>query len=282
MQTLFPRTEVEGVSLPRMLIGTNWMMGYSHRSASADMLIRQKNRNAQAVSEIIEAFLESGVNAIMGCISQEEALQNGIKLAEDHTGKGVIRIDTPNINVNDTPEGRREAEKRIRLVKEGGAAFCMPHHSAVEQLVNKNTQTIDRLPDYLQMIRENGMIPGLSAHMPELIVYSDENEYDVQTYVQIFNCMGFLMQVEIEYIHKVIMDAQKPVMTIKPMAAGRVSPVVGLTFSYAALRDCDMVTVGCMTPQEAREDIEIALAVLERRSPDIEGRGSPSKTSVMK
>ncbi len=278
----FPRTQVEGISLPRMLIGTNWMMGYSHKSASADAFICQKNKNAQAVADIIEAFLESGINAIMGCISQEETLQKGIKIAEDRTGKGVIRIDTPFIDVSNSAESRREAEKRIKLVKESGAVFCMPHHSVVEQLVNKHTQTIDRLPDYLKMIRDHDMIPGLSAHMPELIVYSDENEYDVQTYVQIFNCMGFLMQVEIEYIHKVITEAKKPVMTIKPMAAGRVSPFVGLTFSYAALRDCDMVTVGCMTPQEAREDVEIALAVIERRSPDIEGRASPIKTSIMK
>ena len=27
------------------------------------------------------------------------------------------------------------------------------------------------------------MVPGLSAHMPELIIYSDENDNDVQTYV---------------------------------------------------------------------------------------------------
>jgi len=282
MQKQFPRTAVEGVSLPRMLIGTNWMMGYSHKSASADAYIRHNNQNPQAVAAIIEAFMESGVDAIMGCISQEESLINGIKLAEEHTGKGVIRIDTPIINMNDTPEGRRDAEKRIKLVKDGGAAFCMPHHSCVEQLVNKHTETIDRLPDYLTMIRDNGMIPGLSAHMPELIVYSDANEYDVQTYIQIFNCLGFLMQVEIEYIHRVITNAEKPVMTIKPMAAGRVSPFVGLTFSYGALRDCDMVTVGCMTPEEAREDAEIGMAVLERRSPDIEGRNSPVKTSIIK
>lgn len=282
MHNLFPRTQVEGVSLPRMLIGTNWLMGYSHKSACADAYIRQNNRNPQAVADIIEAFLDSGVDAIMGCISQEEPLKNGIKLAEDRTGKGVIRIDTPNIDVSDTPEGRREAEKRIKLVKESGAVFCMPHHSAAEQLVCKRTETIDRLPDYLKMIRDNDMIPGLSAHMPELIVYSDNNEYDVQTYIQIFNCMGFLMQMEIEYIHKVIIQAKKPVMTIKPMAAGRVSPFVGLTFSYAALRECDMVTVGCMTPQEAREDVEFGLAAIERRPPDIEGRASPVKTSIMK
>jgi hypothetical protein len=108
------------------------------------------------------------------------------------------------------------------------------------------------------------------------------NNYDVETYIQIYNCMGFLMQVEIEYIHKVIWNAKKPVMTIKPMAAGRVSPFVGLTFVWHTIRPCDMVTVGCLTPYEAEEDIEISLAALENRPPDLEGRGSPVKTEIMK
>ena len=72
---------------------------------------------------------------------------------------------------------------------------------------------MDRLPDYLAMIREAGMVPGLSAHMPEVIQYADKNEYDVETYIQIYNCMGFLMQVEIESVIKVIHNAKKPVIT---------------------------------------------------------------------
>jgi len=94
--------------------------------------------------------------------------------------------------------------------------------------------------------------------------------------------MGFLMQVEIEYIYNVIWSAKKPVMTIKPMAAGRVTPFVGITFAYAALRPCDMVTVGCFQPDEVHEDVEIGLAAIERRKPDLEGRSSPSKTAIMK
>jgi hypothetical protein len=90
------------------------------------------------------------------------------------------------------------------------------------------------------------------------------------------------MQVEVEYIHSVIWSAKKPVMTIKPMAAGRLSPFVGLTFSFATVRPCDMVTVGCLTPQEAAEDIEIGLAALERRPPNLAGRDSPNKTPIMK
>jgi len=55
-----------------------------------------------------------------------------------------------------------------------------------------------------------------------------------------------------------------------------------LTFSWHTIRPCDMVTVGCLTPDEAREDIEISLAALESRRPDLEGRSSPKKTDIMK
>ena len=267
--TAFPRTEVGGVSLPRMLIGCNWMMGFGHSTPANDRRIIDSNCNRDAVAGIIEAFLAYDINAVLGPASRYDALVEGVKLAEDRTGKEVILIDTPLLNVDDTPEGRREAESEIKRCRERGVRFCFPHQYSAEQLVNKHKQTIERLPDYLAMIRDHGMIPGLSAHMPELIIYSDAQGYDVETYIQIYNCLGFLMQVEIEYIHGVIMAAQKPVMTIKPMAAGRVTPFVGLTFSYATIRPQDMVAVGCFTPAEAHEDVEIALAALERRPPKI-------------
>ena len=280
-EKIFPRTSVAGVSMPRMLIGTNWMLGYSHTSVAADDYIVNKVKNRDAIADIVEAFLEYGIDAIMGPLSNCDPVMDGVSLAEQRTGKKVIRVDTPIINVDDNAGARKETEAIITKSRTTGCTFCLPHHSSVEQLVCKNKRSIERLPDYLKMIRDNGLIPGLSAHMPELIVFSDEQGYDVETYIQIFNCMGFLMQVEIEYIHKVICSARKPVMTIKPMAAGRCSPFVGLTFAYAALREKDMVTVGCMTPAEAHEDVEIGLAAIERRQPDIEGRKSPNKTAAM-
>jgi len=280
-KTSFPRTTVAGISLPRMLIGTNWILGWSHKSQSADDYVVARNRNKEAIADIIEAFLGHNIDAIMAPVAQHPVVADGAKLAEDRTGKKVILIDTPVINVDDTPEARREAEATIKSCRDIGATFCLPHHSSVEQLVNKNKRIVDRLPDYLSMIREHGMIPGLSAHMPELVVFSDEQNYDVETYIQLYNCLGYMMQVEIEHIHKVIWNAKKPVMTIKSMAAGRVTPFVGLTFSFATLRPCDMVTVGCFTPDEALEDIEIGLAAIERRAPNIEGRSSPSKQAAM-
>ena len=273
---LFPRTTVAGISLSRMIIGTNWMLGWSHTSPAADHQIKSRYHSGEAAIPMLETFLDRGVDTIMGMLQQEKVMQDAVKGAEDKTGKKLIVIDTPILNVDDNEAARREARETIRRSKEAGATFCFLHHSCAEQLVNKNKHQIVRLDDYTDMIRQEGMIPGLSAHMPELILYSDENGYDVETYIQLYNCMGFLMQIEVETIASIIHNAKKPVMTIKPMAAGRVSPFVGLNFVWNTIRECDMVTVGCFHPEEAAEDIEISLAAIERRFPEIGKRSSPN------
>jgi len=276
MDKQFPRTTIAGISMPRMLIGSNWLLGYSHTGAAADKMIRSRNSSKEAILPLFEAYLKYGVDAIMAPISAEPLMSDSIDYAEQKLGKKIIRIDTPVLNVDDTAQGRQEAFDLIRKSQAAGCDFCLIHHASSEQLVNKNKGEIARLPDYLSMIRECGMIPGITAHMPELILYSDANEYDVETYVQILNCAGFMMQVEIESVIRIIHNAKKPVMTIKPMAAGRVTPYVGLTFNWNIIRDCDMITVGAMTADEVHEDIEISFAAFEKRLPDLEGRSSPA------
>ena len=59
---------------------------------------------------------------------------DAMKRTEDRTGKRIIRVDTPVINVDDTPAARREAEAAIAESARIGAIFCLPHHSSVEQL----------------------------------------------------------------------------------------------------------------------------------------------------
>lgn len=279
--TSFPRTQVAGISLPRIIIGTNWVLGYSHTSNSADNMIKNKYAKKEAVAKLMEAYLTYDIDAVMAPMLENPVLLDGIHMAEDRTGKKITLIDTPIINVEDSNTARESARKVFEAGKKNGCDFCLIHHSSAEQLVNKLHGTMDRLPDYLDMIRQNDMIPGLSAHMPELIQYSDENEYDVETYIQIYNCMGFLMQVEIESVSRIIWNAKKPVMTIKSMAAGRVSPYVGVSFSFATLRDCDMVTIGAHMPDEVHEDVEIAMAAIEHRYPNVTSRNSPNKTKVL-
>ena len=95
MEMMFPRTMVGGVSLPRMLIGTNWLVGFSHTSVASDHMITAHHASRESIAEVIEAYLEYGIDAMMGPMGLAPILVDAAKLAEDHTGKKVILIDTP-------------------------------------------------------------------------------------------------------------------------------------------------------------------------------------------
>jgi len=276
----FPRTTVAGVSLPRMLIGTNWLLGWSHRSVSADAQIKERYARPEDFLPVFEAYLSHGIDAVMGPLG-EANFARALDHVQEKLGRKLIIIDTPILNMEDSPQARARCGAYFKWSAAQGSAFCLLHHSCAEQLVSKLHGTMDRLPDYTRMIRDAGMLPGLSCHMPELVLYSDEQGYDVETYIQIYNPLGFLMQVEVEGVARIIHHAKHPVMTIKPMAARRCTPYVGLNFVYNTIRPCDMVTLGAHNAREVHEDVEIALAAIERRWPDLDGRGSPAKQAVL-
>ncbi len=209
-------------------------------------------------------------------------LDDSIKEAEQRTGQRVIRIYTPAFDLSPQPLPANTPECALDECAALGATFCMPHQSVTDALIDRRAGVIRDLGIYTRMIRERGMIPGLSTHMPEAVVYADKMNADIETYIQIYNAAGFLMQVEADWVMRVIHEAKKPVMTIKPLAAGRLLPIVGLAFAWNTIRDRDMVTVGTTTPDEAREVIEISLDLLNRRIPTNELQETRSKKSLVK
>lgn len=277
---LFPRTDVGGLSLPRMIIGTNWFLGWSHQTAAKDEFIRNQ-QNPAKIADILEVYLEAGIDAIMG-MAAHPVLNPAIQETQQRTGKPLLIIDTPELAMS---AGGLDYDATARILdksKAAGAHFLLPHQSSTDAVVDRTTRTIRGMDRVCAMIRERGMIPGLSTHMPETPVYADESGLDVETYIQIYNAAGFLMQVEVDWVHRIIHHSDKPVITIKPMAAGRLSPLVGLAFAWNTIRDQDMITLGALTADEAREDIEISLSILERRIPEIALQRTRSKKSIEK
>jgi hypothetical protein len=273
----FPRTLVGGISLPRLIIGSNWFLGYSHTSLAKDKFIKDF-QTRDRITRILSIFLENGVDAVMAPPSP--MLEQAIMSAEDHTGRAMIRIITPIFNIN--PDGPKDQEPEVMFdaCKKLNATFCMPHQAVTDALLDRREGRIRDLDTYTRMIRARGMIPGLSTHMPETPVYADRQDADVETYIQIYNADGFLMQVEADWVQRIISNAQKPVMTIKPLAAGRLLPIVGLAFAWSTIRSQDMVTVGTTTPDEAREIIDLSLDLLSHEMPDVALQKTRSKLSL--
>ena len=275
----FPRTQIEDLSVPRLIVGTNWFLGYSHTSKAQDRMIVSR-QDRQRIAEVLEVFLNAGVDAIYGVRPESPHLEQAIADAEDRTGRKMIKMGTPHFDLTPTQIAVDCNRKTIEGFAAIGCNVCLPHQATTDALLDRRTRTIREMPMYTKMIREAGMIPGLSTHMPEAVVYADEMDLDVGTYIQIYNADGFLMQVEVDWVHGIILKAKKPVLTIKPLAAGRLLPLVGLAFSWATIRDQDMICIGCLTPDEAKEVIEISLAQLERRPANVELQTTRSKKSL--
>ena len=282
--TAFPRTIVGGVSLSRMVIGTNWFLGFSHTSAAKDSLINS-TMDRKKVADIIEVFLQAGVDTIMGLI-QRPLMHDGIQEAQQRTGKKLHVVSTPGLPLYPKDPGKGldwdETRKLLDTEKKLGAEFCFPHMMTTDALMDRMTRKMRFGPEIMKLIRERGMIPGLSTHMPESIIYADESGLDVETYISLYNSMGFLMQVEVDWIQRVIMGAKKPVMTIKPFAAGQLRPFQALYFVWNTLREQDMVTVGTLTPDEAKEVIDLSMTILSQKQYSGKLQETRSKASIKK
>jgi len=276
-QSEFPRTTVGGVSLPRLLVGTNWFLGWSHTSLAKDNFIKEY-QTCERIAAILSVFLEHGIDAVMGPLSPH--LDDSIQEVEQHTGRKIIRIYTPAFDLGPDPQPADRAETAFDRCAALGATFCLPHQCVIDALIDRRAGVIRDIEQYTKMIRDRGMIPGLSTHMPEAVIYADKMEADIETYIQLYNSAGFLMQVEADWVMKVIREAKKPVMIIKPLAAGRLLPIVGLAFVWNTIRDQDMVTIGTTTPDEAREVIDLSLDLLNRRIPDNALQETRSKKSL--
>jgi hypothetical protein len=273
----FPRTTVGGISLPRLICGSNWMLGYSHTSAAKDRFIKELFNTPEKIADVLQVFARAGCNALMSPLS--DFVYRGIRETEQRTGVPILWIVTP----GDYDHGGMDAWKAsVERAKTMGAAFCFPHQCVTDPRIDRvNRCLAPDLRDCLRVVQDAGLVPGLSSHMPEAITCSDACHAEVETYIQPYNAAGFLCQIETDWLQRIIHSARKPVMTIKPLAAGRLLPVTGLTFAWNTIRACDMVTIGVLNPYEAEEAVEISLACLERRDAEVELQYTRSKSGLV-
>jgi len=165
--------------------------------------------------------------------------------------------------------------------KEMGTTFCLPHQGITDALLDKRAGIVRDLDRHTCLIRERGMVPGVSTHAPETVIYAARQQADVKAYIQIYNAAGFHMPVEVEWAVHIIRHAQEPVLAIEPLTAACLGPAMGLTFVWKTLRDSNLVSVDTTTLKEAEEVISISLAYLARRAPEVQLQVTHSKKALV-
>lgn len=267
-----PVTNIGGLEVSRVLCGTNTFLGYSHFSAAKDEWLRNYF-NVDRMVEVMLKCAEFGVNALVS--PPMDVIQNALEITRKETGKDFHWICTPG---GDDDNALRES---IKWCADRDVKICMPHTCYTDIRLDIKNQEIEGLPAILDYIRECGMIPGLSTHRPEVLTVSQAAGYDVETCILPFNVDGFLCPVETDWVARVINGYKKPIICIKPFAAGRVMPKPGLEFVFRNNKPIDTVCAGFLSPQEAEEDLKIALEILTGMAAEISLTYSRSKQALV-
>ena len=74
--------------------------------------------------------------------------------------------------------------ENIRVLAAAGAMGVYHHGTRTDNLWLAGE--IDKVKDYLQCIRDQGMQVGLATHIPEVIEYAEEQGWDVDFYMACF------------------------------------------------------------------------------------------------
>ena len=268
-----PTTVIEGHEVARFVIGTNWFLGYSHQTAARDKWLR-RYQTVDNIVAVLKVCSAGGMNAL---VAVGDPRMTEAKLRhEEETGQHLTWFITPGGATTD------DLLRNIDDSAELGAEFCLPHVSWTDPRVHAATNTITDYERVAAHIRSCGMIPGLSTHRPETIVVGDRAEYDIATYIQPYNSIGFLCSVETDWVARVITGTPKPVICIKPLGAGRINPITGLSFVYSTVKPTDMVCIGLLCEEEAQEDLDIVHGLLAGERVEAELQYTRSKATLVK
>lgn len=274
MAAKFPHTSIGGIKLSRLLIGSNTFGGYSHMTVARDTWLR-KYFTVERIVDVLEACSARGLNGFVS--GPVEKLHQALRIHEDKTGRKIHWVCTPG-GGNAAPT----IEAEIDWAAEHGADYILPHPCWTDVRLVPDRNEIIGFDEIAKRVRGHGMIPGVSTHRPETVIVCDKRPYDVETYIQILNVIGFLMPVETEWCSRVVREAAHPVICIKPMAAGRVMPSTGFRWTYENCKPVDTVAAGFLSVEEANEDIDVCLEILTGKVHKQELQMTRSKRALVK
>lgn len=245
----FPTTHIEDLEVSRLIIGSNPFFGFSHYSAAKDTWLR-RHFTDDLIIEVLTAASGEGLNAFVSSPSQRAAQL--LRRHEDATGRQIHWIATP--GGADTAE----VMQGVRECAQMGVRICMPHVSWTDSHVIVGERKLPGYEEIAGLTRDLGMMPGLSCHHIETVKAVYDGGYDVATFINPVNSIGFLCSVETDWVVKVIRELPTPVICIKPLAAQRILPPTGLQYVFDSIKPTDTVCIGMASPEEVAEDVALA------------------------
>jgi len=255
----FPTFTIDGVTLPRVICGTNALFGWSHVSAGRNAWIR-RYYTPERVARVFAACMELGATAVMGPLYSP--LVEALEETERLTGKRPLWLSTTH-----APPGPDSTPDQARQIQEAGALICSIHGAWVDRwVVEEDWQALQRC---ISQIREAGLIPAAVCHYGDRLAKLVESHLDLPLLGTPVNKTGWWMQPDRESALEVVGGIGQPLLAIKPLACGRFEEQrVQEWLEWVVEREgVDAVAIGVMSEEEAQESVPILCDLLSRKFP---------------
>jgi len=258
-----PTVAIGSHQISRLICGSNPFLGYSYRS-SAHNAWQKRHFTPQRISEVLEACLENGINTMLGNINDESSLPKALDLCEKRTGTRPHWIAY-------TAWGKDGQEKSINIIADAGAIGCYIQGGLVDSHFSYNNwghcipsagHTLDEERQWLQLIRDKGMAPGMGTHRAHVLDVIQNEDFDVDFCIKTLNNLGVYCQ----YYPSVmaVRRFKKPIIAIKTLGgSAKVRPEEGFTVAYTALKPNDIIAVGMEHEEAAAENAKLAESIIK-------------------
>ena len=258
--TQIPTVPFGAIEITRLIVGGNPFCGHSHWSEERSREMREYFTPKQVI-QTLHRCQALGVNTFQGRGDYHRVL-HWLELFRREGGKLHW--------IAQTASEMHDVEQNIRICAAAGAAGIYHHGSVTDSLWKQGKQRVVR--DRLQAIRDTGARVGLGTHMPKVIEYAEEHDWDVDFYMaSLFNLSridrdsplvtGGEYQEEPFYdedpprMCETIRSTPKQCLAFKVLGAGRLcssqdAVAQAFRFAFDNIKPSDAVVVGVFPKDE--------------------------------
>jgi hypothetical protein len=243
----FPTFKVEGVDIPRILLGTSPFLGAGQFGVRAYQYYKHFFENPRNITDLVIEAINIGVRGIQ-LVAYREIVE-AIRRVQVETGVELVIVGS-------LPFDR--PEEGLDYLSSLPTKAVLLHGEETDRL-NFNV-----LESWFEKIRNLGFIPGLATHKPDVTLPKLlESKLDFQIVLLPFNAAGFLMGKK-NKVFEMIRGSNKSFIAMKPLAAGRLKPREALEYVFSC-EGIDSAAIGVATVEEIKETFSIAKNILNRQ-----------------
>jgi hypothetical protein len=249
---MLPTVKLNNTRITRLIIGGNPFRGYSHFSEQLDREMIEYYTPENAVRVLLECQ-KNGINTMQS--RGDKIIFDIIRRFRDQGGTMHWIVQT----ASEHPD----FYQNIREIAELKPLGIYYHGTATDS--RWKSGKIDTIRDHLQAIRNAGCAVGLASHMPEVLHYIEEHDWDIDFYMTCFYNLSKIERGSIlagaerveepfddpdrEIMCQFIRNTTKTCLAFKVLAAGRKCQSLqtvreAFQFAFDNIKPTDAMIVG--------------------------------------